>query len=86
MATDRGDLELQSIRKTSVENLQSSTKAARTLKGQPSKEEETDNLSFYLRIIKWISLVFIALIVCSGAVLSKVSLVSITGRMFDLTR
>ena len=92
MATDQGGfvIELQStdtpIDTISVENLQSSNEPPRMLKAQPSKEDETDNLSFHLRIIKWISLVFIALSVCAGAVLSKVSLVTITGRMFDLTR
>ena len=92
MATDRGDfaIELQPTKRppTPVHtvDLQPSNAKTRTLTAQPgSKEEEIDSLSFYLRIIKWISLVFVALSVCVGAVLSKVSLVSITGRMFDLT-
>ena len=38
----------------------------------------------YLHIIKWTALIIIALCVCVGAVLSKVTLVSITGRMFTL--
>ena len=96
MATNQGEfvieaIELQSAKRSattatpmdSVENFEQSSKSRLT--AQPSKEEETDNLPFYLRIVKWISLVFIAISVCVGAVLSKVSLVSITGRMFDLT-
>ena len=94
MATDQGVdyIELQPtdtvpLLNTAENDSQSSNEPPRSrLKAQPSKEDETDNLSFYLRIIKWISLVFIALSVCAGAILSKVSLVSITGRMFDLTR
>ena len=38
----------------------------------------------YLHIIKWIALIIIALCVCVGSVLSKITLVSITGRMFSL--
>ena len=38
----------------------------------------------YLHIIKWTALIIIALFVCVGAVLSKVTLVSITGKMFAL--
>ena len=40
----------------------------------------------YLRIIKWTALFLIGACVLVGTVLSKVSLVSITGRMFNLTR
>ena len=93
MATNRGDLELQSIN-SGISNVplprsqdQGQATNGRTLTARSSKEvpEGTDTLPFYLRIIKWIALGFIALCVCAGAVLSKVSLVSITGRMFNLT-
>ena len=40
----------------------------------------------YLRIIKWTALFLIGACVLVGTVLSKISLVSITGRMFNLTR
>ena len=40
---------------------------------------------FYLRIIKRIALIFIAIFICVGAVLSKVTLVSITARMYNLS-
>ena len=94
MATNRGDLELQSIN-SGISQVQlprsqgqGQTTNGRTLTARFSKEvpEGTDTLpSVYLRIIKWIALGFIALCICAGAVLSKVSLVSITGRMFNLT-
>ena len=48
----------------------------------------TDNAksqAFYLRIIKRIALTFVAIFVCVAAVSSKVSLVSITARMYNLT-
>ena len=45
---------------------------------------ELKSIPVYLRMIKWIVLIIIALCVCVGAVLSKVTLVSITGRMFSL--
>ena len=60
-----------------------SQSASRTLEARPRGGEETDSTSFVLRVIKGIALVLIALFVCTGAVLSKVSLVSITGRMFN---
>lgn len=50
------------------------------------KPKRLDQLAFSLHIIKWIAMVFIALCVLSGTVFSKISLVSITGRMFNLTR
>ena len=60
---------------------------------KPDAQSETgtsqsDNLSFYLRNIKRIALALIASCICVGAVMSKVSLVSITDRMnprFNLT-
>lgn len=50
---------------------------------KPDVQSETssDNLSFYLRNIKRIALALIASCICVGAVMSKVSLVSITDRM-----
>ena len=65
-----------------VEDTRSQT--SRTLETRPGREE-TDRPSSLLRVIKWIALGLIALCVCGGGVLSKVSLVSITGRFFDLT-
>ena len=75
---------------------QSDSSAAQDLQ-KDSQEQQNDNITaedvqeqrktsrlFYLRIIKWIFLVFLALCICSGVVSSKISLVSITGRMFDL--
>lgn len=57
-----------------------------SIREQPIRGEgETEQPSLCLRIIKLIALFFIALCVCAGAVLSKVSAVSITGRMFNLT-
>ena len=50
-------------------------------KPDPQSESSTDHLSFYLRIIKRIALALIASCICIGAVISKVSLVSITDRM-----
>ena len=47
--------------------------------------EETHQQPLFLRIIKYIALCLIALCVCAGAVLNKVSLVGITGRMFHLS-
>ena len=67
----------------STEDTRSQT--SRTLETRPSRTEETDHPSSILRVIKWIALLLIALCICAGAVLSKVSLVSITGRMFNLT-
>jgi len=51
---------------------------------QPDSREDKANFAY--RIIKWIALIFIALCILAGTVLSKVSPVSITGRMFNLTR
>jgi len=53
-----------------------------TSTGRPG---ETDQLLSTLRVLKWIAVIFIALIFLAGAVLSKVSLVSITGRMYRLS-
>ena len=50
-------------------------------KPDPQSESSTDNLPFYLRIIKRIALALIGSCICVGAVMSKVSLVSITDRM-----
>ena len=66
-----------------VEDTRSQT--SRTLEARPGREETADRPSSLLRIIKWIALGLIALCVCGGAVLSKVSLASITGKFFDLT-
>lgn len=57
----------------------------RSLVSRSNRSEETNHPSSLLRSIKWIALIFIALCICAGAVLSKVSLISITGRMFNLT-
>lgn len=69
-----------------TEDTPSSETESHTLEARPSRGEETDRQLSSLRIIKWIALVFIGLCICTGAVLSKVTLVSITGRMFYLTR
>lgn len=45
----------------------------------------TAGVSFYLHVIKWIALVFVALCVLVGSVMSKVTFVSIVGRMFNLS-
>lgn len=60
-------------------------RSSNSLEARPGREEENTQ-SYSLLIIKVIVLVLIALFVCAGAVLSKVSLVSVTGRMFDLSR
>ena len=62
-----------------------SIQTSNPLEARPGREEENAQ-SYSLLIIKVIVLVLIALFVCAGAVLSKVSLVSVTGRMFDLSR
>ena len=43
----------------------------------------TARVPFYLHVIKWIALIFIALCVLVGSVMSKVTFVSIAGRMFS---
>lgn len=58
----------------------------RTLHATSTWRGETDRVSFTLRVLKWIALIFIAFSVLAGTVLSKVSLISITGRMFNLGR
>ena len=63
-----------------------SSQTSRTLRARTRHGEETHQQSLFLRIIKYIALCLIALCVCAGAVLSKVSLVSITGRMFYLSK
>ena len=64
-----------------------SSQTSRTLwESRTRRREETHQQSLFLRIIKYIALCLIALCVCAGAVLSKVSLVSITGRMFYLSK
>ena len=55
--------------------------AAVNEKPDPQSESLTDHLPIYLRVIKRIALALIASCICVGAVMSKVSLVSITDRM-----
>ena len=62
------------------------TGAARNIeciRSAPATKPLKGNKPAYLHIIKWIALIIIALCVCVGSVLSKVTLVSITGRMFS---
>ena len=48
-------------------------------------EEDPPQKSLIHRVIKWISLCIVALCLLTATVLSKVSLVNITGRMFHLS-
>lgn len=48
-------------------------------------EEDSPQKSISLRVIKWISLCVVALCLWTATVVSKVSFVSITGRMFNLS-
>ena len=72
----------QDLQKDSQEQ-QNDNIRAEDVQEQSQEQRKTSRL-FYLRIIKRISLVFIALCICSGVVFSKISLVSITGRMFEI--
>lgn len=70
-----------------TENGQSSQMPPRRLReARTGSGGEANQQPLILRIIKWIALGLIALCVCAGTVLSKVTLVSITGRMFRLSR
>ena len=66
-------------------SMEDRSQTPRPLVSRSNRTEETNHPSSFLRSIKWIALTLIALCVCAGAVLSKVSLISITGRMFNLT-
>ena len=68
---------------TEIPAVNSETPAVTKAAAKPQSNMKASK-QVYLHTIKWIALIIIALCVCVGAVLSKVTLVSITGRMFTL--
>ena len=68
-----------------VQQSLSSTHSQTRLQGRPRGGEETPQKSVGLLIIKWTALCIVALCLWTATVVSKVSVVSITGRMFSLS-
>ena len=67
---------------TPQDKVQAANRTASSPQKSTKKEGKTSRC---LSFINWTALILIALCVLAGAVLSKVSLVSITGRMYSLT-
>jgi len=69
-----------------VQQSLSSTHNEPRLQGRPRGGEETPQKSVGLLIIKWTALCIVALCLWTTTVMNKVSLVSITGRMFYISK
>jgi len=70
---------------TPLVNSTSSTESNHILQSRETGEHDEARPKHALRVIKWIALSMIALCTLTGTVVSKVSLVSITGRMYNLS-
>ena len=71
---------------TPLVNSTSSTKSNHILQSRETGEHDEARPKYALRVlIKWIALLMVALCTLTGTVVSKVSLVSITGRMYNLS-
>ena len=82
---EQHQLEL-SVYPVPVQQSLSSTHSQTRLQGRPRGGEETPQKSVGFLIIKWTALCIVALSLWTAAVVSKVSVVSITGRMFKLSK
>ena len=94
---DSDEIEIHTRRATNVEDDVNVETRIEEVPDEGATVTETENaqlqlsrtfapISTYLRVIKWTALFLIGACILVGTVLSKVSLVSITGRMFNLTR